>query len=93
MMSADAPLQLPEEISIANVSEWQSRLQTTLDSSDEIVLDAANLTRVDTSAVQLLAAFVQQSQAQGKSVSWTAHSETLSKTAALLGLEQALLLN
>jgi len=92
-MGADSILQMPEELSIANVTEWQQALGDFAKDADNVTLDAENLSRVDTAALQLLTAFFVMLKSQQKEVSWLNPSDTLVRTAKQLGLETTLLLN
>lgn len=92
-MGADSILQMPEELSIANVTEWQQALGDFAKDADNVTLDAENLSRVDTAALQLLTAFFVMLKSQQKEVSWRNPSDTLVRTAKQLGLETTLLLN
>jgi anti-anti-sigma regulatory factor len=92
-MSAENTLKLPEEISIANVGDWQDKLAAALQDASSLTLDAAELSRVDTAGVQLLAVLFKQAQSSGVSIGWSASSATLETTAGQLGLKSELLLN
>lgn len=92
-MGADSILQMPEELSIANVTEWQQTLGDFASTANTVTLDAEKLSRVDTAALQLLTAFFVMLKSQQKEVSWLNPSEALVRTAAQLGLEATLLLN
>ncbi|WP_415893935.1 lipid asymmetry maintenance protein MlaB [Neptuniibacter sp. PT8_73] len=89
-MDANSVLAMPEELSIANVTEWQQKLGQYLNSVDSVVLDGDKLTRVDTAALQLLTAFCLKAQALQKAVEWINPSDSLVKTACQLGLEKTL---
>lgn len=56
-MTTDKILVLPEEISIANISQWHSELSDLLQQSSSIDIAASDLSRLDTAAVQLLSVF------------------------------------
>lgn len=92
-MSAENTLKLPEEISIANVGDWQDKLAAALQDASSLTLDAAELSRVDTAGVQLLAVLFKQAESSGVSIGWSASSATLETTASQLGLKSELLLN
>lgn len=89
-METGSTLYLPEEISIANVAEWKNKLIDFIREPAPLILDAENLSRVDTAALQLMTAFTHKAQAENKAVSWKNPTATLLKTAEQLGLEQAL---
>ena len=57
-----------------------------LETEDCVVLDAANVERIDTAALQLLCAFVRDRQARGHKVQWQGTSTALQEAADLLAL-------
>lgn len=79
-------LQLPEEISIVNIGEWKDKFTDLLESSSSISINAADLTRVDTAAVQLLVVFIKELQSQNIDFEWLSRSTELEKVARQLGL-------
>lgn len=91
-MSSESQLSLPEELSIANVSEWKKQLSELLLKDTPLSLDAAALTRVDTAAIQMLSAFIIQVRSSGQEFSWVEPSETLKSTAQCLGMSEYLAL-
>lgn len=91
-MENSSVLTLPEEISIANVSEWKTKLGEFLDEASPLVLDAEQLARVDTAALQLFVAFMRSVKNKEKSCSWQNPSNSLLNTADQLGLKEVLAL-
>ena len=91
-MSSESQLSLPEELSIANVGEWKKRLSELLRQDPPLSLNAAALTRVDTAAIQMLAAFIIQVRSSGQEFSWVEPSETLKSTSICLGMSEYLAL-
>lgn len=83
-------LQLPEEISIVNIGEWKDKLTDLLEHASSISINAADLNRVDTAAVQLLVVFIKALQEQNISFEWHSRSSELEKVAGQLGLEPML---
>jgi ABC-type transporter Mla MlaB component len=59
---------------------------------DEVVIDAGNLERIDTAAVQLLCAFVRDRAAASRKVTWAGASAALRDAARLLGVSDMLAL-
>lgn len=92
-MSAESTLKLPEELSIANVAEWKSKLSSLLHEPSPLTLAADELSRVDTAAIQLLAAFAVKVQASDMELQWNNPSDALKKTAKQLGMLQSLVLD
>jgi ABC-type transporter Mla MlaB component len=64
-----------------------------LDTPECVSLDAANVERIDTAALQLLCAFVRDRQARGLKVQWQGTSTALQEAADLLDLRTHLSLN
>lgn len=91
-MTSVSTLKFPEEISIANVTEWKHKLVDFLNAPSPLILDGENLLRVDTSAIQLMAAFVLKAVAQDKTVQWQNPSPALLQTVQQLGLKETLLI-
>ncbi len=89
-MADGSTLKLPEEISIANVTEWKNKLVDFVHEPGPLTLDAEDLSRVDTAAIQLLLAFILKAQAGDKACNWQNPSTALIKTAEQLGLARPL---
>ncbi|WP_286239186.1 STAS domain-containing protein [Neptuniibacter halophilus] len=92
-MATGSTLKLPEELSIANVTEWKNKLIDLVNEPEPLLLEADQLARVDTAAMQLLLAFVRKASAANKSCQWQNPSTVLIETAEQLGLSQSLSLN
>ena len=91
-MSTESQLALPDELSIANALEWKKRLSDLLQKEPPLSLNAAELSRVDTAAIQLLAAFVIEVKSSNIEFSWVEPSEMLKSTAQRLGMSEYLAL-
>lgn len=83
-------LQLPEHLTILEISEWQEAMGALLAVSPELQIDVSPLTRIDTAGLQLLLAVVQEAQAKGGSVQWVGVSDILSQSAHWLGMSSVL---
>lgn len=92
VMTSVNTLKFPEEISIANVTEWKPRFVEFVEAPSPLILDCEDLVRVDTAAIQLMTAFVIKAISQGKTVEWEKPSPTLLQTVRLLGLNDTLLI-
>lgn len=75
-----------EVVTIATMAEFHPLLVEALASKRAVVLNASRLERVDTAALQVLSAFVQDANSQQQSVQWREPSEPLCQAAQLLGL-------
>jgi ABC-type transporter Mla MlaB component len=80
---------LPADCRIADLPAVKAELQAALAAAGAEV-DAAAVERVDTAALQLLAAFRRDAAAQGQAVAWLGVSGALRDAAVLLGLEHTL---
>lgn len=89
-MNSASFLKLPEEISIANVAEWKGKLANFMHEPSPLILDAEDLSRVDTSAIQLFAAFAKKVQNSDKVLQWQLPSNALKNTAQQLGMSRVL---
>lgn len=79
-----------EVMDIASVAEFHIPLMEALALKQDVELDASQVERVDTAALQMLSCFVQDAHAQQKSVHWRAPSDVFCYSAALLGLSDLL---
>lgn len=88
--SADCRVALAADVVIGGAVELHARLGEALARSEPVVLDAAAVTRLDTSGVQLLQAFVQARNEGGGKWCWENVGDALRQAASQLGLEQML---
>lgn len=77
-------------LDIASIAAFRDQCITALETKQDVVLKANDLERADTAALQVLAAFFQDANAQEQAVQWQAPSEALRESAALLGLTELL---
>ena len=75
-----------EVVSIATMAEFHPLLMQALAAKQTVVLNASHLERVDTAALQVLSAFVQDAKSQQQDVRWKEPSESLCQAAELVGL-------
>lgn len=87
-MTPEMTVELPEEISIENVTEWKQTFTGLLQGSSPIQVVASALSRVDTAGVQLFAVVAQAAKSAGKPLVWQQPSDALKTTVAQLGLTQ-----
>lgn len=85
-----AQITLDEELNITCVGDLKTNLIQTLSADSAIELNAANVERVDTAALQLLTAFVQHANASDKKINWVNPSDKFLKSVELLGLKGSL---
>src|SRR5579872_5088308 len=70
----------------SNASELKSSLQELLEMPGPVTLDISCLQRLDTAAMQVLAAFVHERSGRRNGVIWRGTSQQLTTAARLLGL-------
>ena len=75
---------------IKSAPRLKSVLAEALSSEGDVVLDAADVTRADTAALQVLAAFFGEANQQGKTVSWTNLDTVLTAMISQCGLTSSL---
>lgn len=82
-------VRLPADCRLAAQAALKAQLQEVLQPGG-IVLDVAQLERIDTAALQLLLLFRRELERQGGTLGWCGENAVLREAASLLGLEQLL---
>jgi phospholipid transport system transporter-binding protein len=77
-------------LDIAGADRLRQQLLVVLREQSPVVLDAANVERVDTAALQVLTAFFKDADAANITVQWKQTSGALKNAARLLGLGSSL---
>ncbi|HZO22131.1 MAG TPA: STAS domain-containing protein [Steroidobacteraceae bacterium] len=77
---------LAGDCTISETTALKEGLGRLLAEARPVTLEIAGLERVDTAAMQLIAAFVQHRERQGLAIEWHGSSPALSSAARLLGL-------
>ena len=78
---------LSESLDIATIEPLYRLLETALAAKQSaLILDTAQVSRIDAAALQLLAVFCREARTQGYSVSWLNPSSALCRAAEWLGL-------
>ena len=85
-------IKLPSDLTIAQVSEYQSEILPLIDQEKTITIDDSELTRIDTIGVQFILAVVTYIIAQGKEIVWQSKSTILRDSIKQLGINDAILL-
>lgn len=80
-------------LDISMVKNLSDELQSALSQDKPVVLDGEDVENADGAAMQLLFAFFHDAKAKGLELSWKEPSETLKRSASLLGMTDQLLLN
>ncbi|HEX5458660.1 MAG TPA: STAS domain-containing protein [Steroidobacteraceae bacterium] len=86
----DGTLTLGADCTVAEADELKSTLASRVAESGPVTLDVSALQRIDAAGLQLLAAFVRDRRAAGRTVAWYGRASTLETAAQLLGLHQML---
>jgi ABC-type transporter Mla MlaB component len=79
-----------ESMDISVVETLQAQLIEALESGQTVVLDAHQVERADTAALQVLSAFFQDAKTQAQKIEWKEPSDALCRSAALLDLSNVL---
>ena len=87
---ADGSLTLAADCTVAEVDALKAALARRLEESQPVTLDVSALQRIDTAALQLLAAFVRDRRTAGRAVAWSGRAPALEAAAGLLGLHHML---
>ncbi len=85
-------IECAEVLDIAGVAEFHAHCLEALGIQKNLVLNASQVDRVDTAALQVLGAFIQDANTRQQTVQWESPSESLCQSAALLGLSSLLCL-
>ena len=88
--TATAVLAVASSCTVKDAAQFKIDLCNCVDSPECVVLDVANVERVDTAALQLLCAFVRDRRARGLKVEWRGHSAPLLEAAELLDMRTLL---
>jgi len=79
---------LEGDVGIANIQALHTQFTDALQRAAKVTIQAAELSHVDTSAVQLLLAFMRDAKKMDVEVQWQGAPESLKKTIAVLGLSE-----
>lgn len=85
-----ADLRLPPQLTIDGVADLKARLEPLLPHPKTVVLDAAEVERVHTAALQLFCLFCRDRKAGGRDVEFARPSASLRSAAELLGASSLL---
>jgi anti-anti-sigma regulatory factor len=78
---------LGDVLDISLAAELKVKLLEAVEQGGNIVFEAADVERADTSVLQLLLAFVQDVRSQGREVLWEEASDALLRAAELIGVD------
>lgn len=83
--ASPADLRLPSQLLIDSISDLKLQLEPLLDKPGKVVLDAAEVERTHTAALQLFCLFCRDRSASGREVEFARPSAALRSAAGLLG--------
>ncbi|HEX4871001.1 MAG TPA: STAS domain-containing protein [Nevskiaceae bacterium] len=86
-------LSLPAELGMAQLMELQDQLNQSLEAEGPVTLDAHEVARIHTAALQLFCLFCRDRRATGRATRWQDPSPALKSAAALLGMTTLLQLS
>lgn len=85
-----ATIRLPAELGIEGASELHRELVAHVDDVTPVILDATDVARIHTAALQLFCLFCRDRRSGGHETHWQAPSVALKSAAALLGVSTLL---
>lgn len=83
-------IKLGGKLGIGQAQALKEELLDALSSGKDIQFDAAEVDKVDTSALQVFVAFFSAAQTSGTTAAWKANSEKIVSAAEYVGLKQYL---
>ncbi|MEJ1961942.1 MAG: STAS domain-containing protein [Gammaproteobacteria bacterium] len=83
-------LVLPGECGVASAAKLRDALLKRLNDGASVKLDASAVQRVDSAALQVLAAFARDRRTAGRAIEWIGVTETLAEAVGLLSLTEVL---
>jgi len=89
----DGVLRLPPQCTIRDAAQLLAQLLLHLEQTAPVYIDAAQVERVDTAALQLLVGFLRDRKAEQRAVVWLDCSDAMVRAARALGLSGALSLS
>jgi len=89
----DGVLRLPAQCTIRDAAALLGQLLLHIEQSSPVYIDASQVERVDTAALQLLVAFLRDRKAEQRAVVWLDCSDAMVRAARALGLAGALSLS
>src|SRR5690348_9706517 len=81
---------LAAECTISDIAPLRAGLASVLEHPSPLTLDIEAVQRIDTAAMQLVAAFVLERESQGRQVQWRGSAPVFGSAARLLGLASML---
>ncbi len=91
-ISSEEILSCGTSLTIADAESLYQRLKTLLSGETAVVIEAHEIEVIDTAAIQLLGAFVQEAGSHGISVKWKMPSAALRTSAHRMDMESLLML-
>jgi anti-anti-sigma regulatory factor len=85
-MESGLIFKLPEELTIAEVSEYKLQFIEYIDEHENIIFDGSEVTRIDTVGIQLLLSALVYVSAQKKSHIWEKQSSIIYQSVKQLGI-------
>lgn len=79
-------MSLPADLGIESASVLYQQLMEHVDDEAPVILDAQDVARIHTAALQLFCMFCQDRRSAGRDTRWNHPSEALRSAAALLGV-------
>jgi ABC-type transporter Mla MlaB component len=77
---------LASECTISEIAPLRAGLTSLLEHPSAVTLDIEAVQRIDTAAMQMVAAFVRERESQGRQIQWRGSASVFGSAARLLGL-------
>ena len=87
---SDGVFKLPAECVVSGAGSLKADLARIIGCAEPVTLDAEQVQRIDTAALQVVASFVQERDKDGHATVWMGGAQALVSAAKLLGLSEIL---
>lgn len=83
-------LSMGSELTIRNVATFKEKLDASLANQKDIMLDSAELQKIDSSGLQLLYSLHKNLGESGRKINWASKNPVINSAASVLGLDELL---
>ncbi len=86
-----ATIKLPMELTIAQVEQFKQEALEMINQSATLLIDDSNISRIDTTGVQLILAIVTQISSLNKELTWQCKADCIIESIKQLGINEPIL--
>ncbi len=86
-----ATIKLPMELTIAQVEQFKQEALEMINQSATLLIDDSNISRIDTTGVQLILAIVTQISSLNKELTWQCQADCITESIKQLGINEPIL--